>query len=122
MSDAGTSDDTFGVSSPSSRRILFLAICALGISAFITQLALMRELMSVFSGNELILGIALGNWLLLTGLGSYLGKTSAKLRDPVRVLVTAQIIIGLLPVAQVFLLRVLAGRSGRRRTTASLTA
>jgi len=65
----------------------------------------MRELMSVFSGNELVLGIALGNWLLLTGLGSYLGKTSAKLRDPVRTLVAAQIIIGILPVAQVFLLR-----------------
>ena len=107
MSDAGTSDRIFGVLPSPSRRVLFLAICALGISAFITQLTLMRELMSVFSGNELILGIALGNWLLLTGLGSYLGKTSAKIRDPVRVLVTAQIIIGVLPVAQVFLLRTL---------------
>lgn len=107
MSDAGTSDDTFSVLSSRSRRVLFLAICALGISAFVTQLALMRELMSVFSGNELVLGIALGNWLLLTGMGSYLGKTSAKLRDPVRVLVVAQIVIGLLPVAQVFLLRTL---------------
>jgi len=41
------------------------APAALGASAFITQLVLMRELLSAFAGNELVLGIVLGSWFLL---------------------------------------------------------
>ncbi len=90
-----------------NRLVLFLAICALGVSAFVTQIVLMRELLSVFAGNELILGIVLGNWLLLTGAGSYLGKTSARLRDPIAVLVAAQVAVAVLPIADVWVLRTL---------------
>ncbi|OHB80927.1 MAG: hypothetical protein A2V98_26420 [Planctomycetes bacterium RBG_16_64_12] len=90
-----------------NRLILFLAISALGISAFITQVTLMRELLSVFSGNELIFGIVLGNWLLLTGAGSYLGKIAPRLKDPLGVLVACQILVAVLPIADVFLLRTL---------------
>lgn len=46
------------------------ALFALGFSAVITQLTLMRELLCVYSGNELVVGVVLGNWLLLTGLGA----------------------------------------------------
>jgi spermidine synthase len=89
------------------RWILFLSICCLGVSAFITQLTLMRELLSVFAGNELIFGIVLGNWLLLTGVGSALGKTASRLRRPVVVLISAQILVAVLPIADVFLVRAL---------------
>lgn len=89
------------------RSVLFLAVCALGVSAFLTQITLMRELLSVFAGNELVLGIVLGNWLLLTGVGAYLGKTAARLRDGVAVLIAAQVLIAILPVVQVLLLRTL---------------
>jgi spermidine synthase len=89
------------------RSVLFLAICCLGISALITQLTLMRELVCAFSGNELVFGIVLGNWLLLTGIGSALGKTAHRLRSPVAVLILAQILVALLPIADVFLLRTL---------------
>ena len=88
-----------------NRLVLFLAICALGVSAFVTQLVLMRELLGVFSGNELIFGIVLGNWLLLTGAGSYLGKTCARLKDPVVVLIVAQILVAVLPIVDVWVLR-----------------
>jgi len=89
------------------RRALFLAVCCLGISAFITQVTLMRELLGIFSGNELVFGIVLGNWLLLTGIGATLGRTSARLRDPVAVLVPAQILIAVLPLVDVLVLRTL---------------
>ena len=56
------------------RRLVLLAVGALGVSCVITQLALLRELLTVFSGNEIVLGIILGNWFLLTGLGSWLGR------------------------------------------------
>ncbi|MGO8748838.1 MAG: hypothetical protein ACLQNE_22950 [Thermoguttaceae bacterium] len=87
------------------RRILCLAVSALGASAIVTQLTLMRESLGAFSGNELIFGIVLGNWMLLTGLGSYLGKTASRLACPVAVLIAAQVAIALLPIADVFLLR-----------------
>jgi spermidine synthase len=96
------------------RTVLFLAVCCLGVSAFMTQLTLMRELVSVFSGNELVFGIVLGNWLLLTGIGSALGKTAAGLKSPVTVLVVAQIIVALLPIADVFLLRALQNETLQR--------
>ena len=90
---------------PSRKLVLFLAICCLGVSALVTQLTLMREFLSVFSGNELVFGIVLGCWLLLTGIGSALGKTAARLSNPMTVLIAAQILIAVLPIADVFLLR-----------------
>jgi len=53
---------------------VLLAIGGLGVSAVMTQLALLRELLSAFSGNELAFGIGLGSWLLLTGIGAWLGQ------------------------------------------------
>jgi spermidine synthase len=81
------------------------AVCCLGLSAFLTQLVLMRELVCVFSGNELVFGIVLGNWMLLTGIGSTLGKTVSRLRSPIGVFIAAEVLIALLPIADVFLLR-----------------
>jgi spermidine synthase len=89
------------------RPILFLAVTAFGVSAFMTQLTLMRELLAAFSGNELIFGVVLGNWMLLTGIGSALGKTASRLEWPSAVLAVLQIFIALLPVVDIFLLRTL---------------
>src|SRR5208283_5452192 len=89
----------------SQRRLVLLAVGALGFSCVMTQLALMRELLGAFSGNELVLGLVLGNWLLLMGAGAWLGRTSDKLRNPLAVLVFAQILLAVLPLLQVFLLR-----------------
>lgn len=53
--------------------ILF-AVTALGISSVITQITLTRELLNIFDGNELIMGMIISVWLLLTGAGSFLGR------------------------------------------------
>ncbi len=82
-----------------------LAVGALGVMAAMTQLALMREMLCVFSGNELALGVILGNWLLLTGLGSWLGRTAGRVRHPQRALALLLLLVALLPLAQVFTLR-----------------
>ncbi len=83
----------------------WLAVCCLGFSAFLTQLVLMRELLGAFSGNELVFGIVLGNWMLLTGIGSTLGKSASRLRSPIVAFIVAETLIALLPIADVFLLR-----------------
>jgi spermidine synthase len=91
----------------SERRLVLLAVGVLGVSCVMTQLALMRELLGAFSGNELVLGVVLGNWLLLMGIGTWLGRTSDKLRNPLAVLVVMQMLVAVLPLVQVFLLRIL---------------
>jgi len=47
---------------------------SLGFTAMATQLILLRELLSVFNGNELTIGIVLANWMLLTGVGALLNR------------------------------------------------
>lgn len=55
-------------------RFLKVALVVLGITSVISQLVIIREFLAIFGGNELIFGIILGNWTLLTGIGSFLGK------------------------------------------------
>ncbi len=82
-------------------------VIALGHSAFVTQVVLMRELVSVLAGNELIFGVVLGAWLLLTGLGSRLGTCSGRLRGELGVFLAAQLAVAAWPIVAVFLLRTL---------------
>jgi len=87
-------------------RLVAIATGVLGVSAVMTQLALMRELLASFCGNELVLGVILGNWMLLTGLGAALGRAAHRLRDPALALIVAMLLVAILPPAQVVCLRV----------------
>jgi spermidine synthase len=87
--------------------LVLTAVGALGVSCVMTQLALMRELLGAFAGNEMVLGVALGLWLLLMGIGAWLGRTSERLRHPLAALGVIQMLVAVLPLAQVFLLRAL---------------
>src|SRR5208337_2477751 len=48
------------------------ALTLIGFSAVIGQIVLMRELIVVFNGNEISLGIMLATWLFWTAAGSSL--------------------------------------------------
>ena len=85
----------------------YCSVAAIGFASIITQLALMREMLGAFAGNELALGIMLGNWLLLTGLGAWLGRKSDRLRHRETTLVAGLVLIALLPLVQLVLLRLL---------------
>lgn len=50
--------------------LLFL----LGFSTIITQVVFIREFITVLSGNELVTGIVLSGWMLLTGWGAMAGS------------------------------------------------
>jgi len=90
-----------------TRRLVLLAVGGLGVSAVMTQLALMRELLGAFSGNELVFGISLGSWLLLTGAGTWLGRLSVRLKEPDRALIAGMILVAIIPLGQVVAVRVL---------------
>jgi len=89
------------------RRLVWLSVFALGIGAVVTQLALLREMLSVFDGNEMVLGVLLGNWLLLSGAGAWLGRAARAPKQPLRLLPPAQLLIAVLPLLQVVALRTL---------------
>lgn len=67
-----------------------LVLVLIGFTAVVAQIVLMRELMVVFCGNELSLGIMLANWLLWTAAGSaLLGRLHRSPRKLVAALETA---------------------------------
>jgi spermidine synthase len=53
---------------------LKINIIIIGVSSIITQLLLFREIYSVVLGNELVFGILLSLWLMLSGLGTFISK------------------------------------------------
>lgn len=85
------------------KRLLTISVVVLGISSVMSQLVVMREFLAVFGGNELTIGVILGNWTLLTGIGSYIGK---KFPRKFTVLIGSQLGVGVLPLMQLSLLRV----------------
>lgn len=46
---------------------------ALGFAALLSQVIVLREILSVFSGNELVIGITISFWLIFAGTGSIMG-------------------------------------------------
>ena len=89
------------------RWLLLAAVCCLGASAIITQLVLLRELLCLLAGNEIVLGILLGNWFLLTGLGTLLGRRTGRSADAIGELVLAHLLVAVLPAGSVLALRTL---------------
>ncbi|MGA2572280.1 MAG: hypothetical protein ABSF23_17370, partial [Terracidiphilus sp.] len=64
-----------------------LALC--GFTAVVGQIVLMRELIQVFNGNEISLGILLATWLLWTAFGSGLSSIASLARRRPRLVVAA---------------------------------
>ncbi|MDX1776549.1 MAG: spermine synthase, partial [Desulfobulbales bacterium] len=95
------------------KKRFFTAILILGFSGLVAQILLLRELLIVFSGNELCIGIILANWLILEAFGSYvLGRRAevSKYRLTAFVILTVLFSVSLLPA--IYLTRILKGIMG----------
>ncbi|MCB2220184.1 MAG: fused MFS/spermidine synthase [Bacteroidetes bacterium] len=78
------------------------SVFIIGFTTMITQIILLREFLSIFRGNELIIGIILANWMLLTGLGAWGGRKILIIDNkPLFVFVT-HILLGILPLITAF--------------------
>ncbi len=89
------------------RRAVLLSVATLGFSAIVTQMVALREFLRVFAGNELVLGVILASWLLLTGLGSLLGRPAHRLRRPLRWILAGQVAMAALPLMTIVGVRLL---------------
>jgi spermidine synthase len=82
------------------------ALALVGFSAVTVQITLMRELIVVFSGNEISLGLMLANWLLWTALGSgLLGGLATVVPNPRLLLAGLQGLVALLFPATIYAVR-----------------
>jgi len=71
-------------------------LCLIGFTAVISQIVLMRELIVVFSGNEISLGLMLASWLLWTALGSSVfGRVAAGIGNPRRLVSSLEVLIAI---------------------------
>ena len=74
------------------------AIFIMGFTALAMQIVILREALNIFQGNELVIGIILSNWMLLTGAGAFLGRWSTRQRGNITLIVLTQLIIAVLPI------------------------
>jgi len=93
------------VSRQNSRTLLAVLIL-IGFTAVIAQIVLMRELMVVFYGNEMSLGLMLASWLLWTAIGSSaLGRLAARTHQPRRLMAFLEVLVAIAFPFAIFLAR-----------------
>ena len=90
-----------------------LAILTMGFSGLVAEMLLLRELLIVFSGNELSIGIILANWLVLEALGCFFpGRLVEKVKHKLEAFIAITVLFSVALIAAVFLTRMLKGLLG----------
>jgi spermidine synthase len=82
---------------PSVSSVAMGQIFTLGFVSTLVQITMMREFMFIFGGNELIIGIILASWMVLTGIGAFAGKAAIHIRNREIFARNAIVMLGLLP-------------------------
>lgn len=95
---------------------VLVSLTALAVTSVVAQMLVAREFLNVHSGNEIVLGLYLAVWLLLTAAGSWMGAGFCRRRpggEGMRMLAWLQVLLGLLPALQIAGVRLLAALSVR---------
>ncbi len=77
----------------------------LGLIILPAQIIIVREVLGVFGGNELIIGFVMANWLIITGLGSYTFGYIKNKNFRSKLLAYSQLLLGILPVFTIFIIK-----------------
>src|SRR5208282_3232974 len=104
-----TSQADLGGIGPASRTVLAV-LMLVGFTAVIAQIVLMRELVVVFCGHGMSLGLMLASWLLWSAIGcGALGRLAARTLRPRRLMALLELLVGIsLPLA-IFMARASKG-------------
>ncbi|MGM0402000.1 MAG: spermidine synthase, partial [Chloroflexota bacterium] len=90
------------------RRRICVAIVVMGFSGLVAEILLLRELLIVFSGNELGIGIILANWLVLEALGCFFpGRMAERAKDKIASFTLLTALFATSLVTSIFLTRIL---------------
>ncbi len=92
------------------RKTVILAVFLIGFTAMSAQIVLLRQLIAVFYGNEISLGILLGAWLFWGAVGSWLlGRWADKIRHHEFYFALLEIILAFILVGAILLIRNIRG-------------
>lgn len=84
---------------------LVLVVAVLGVSHVLTQITVMREFINIYAGNEIVFGVLLALWLLITGLGARLGAVVARPESRRAMLRAGLIAAAVLPLLNIVVIR-----------------
>ncbi|MFN3550186.1 MAG: hypothetical protein ACK4WJ_00005, partial [Endomicrobiia bacterium] len=83
-----------------------ISIFITGLSGIAFEILLIRELLTIFEGNELSLGIIIANWLLIQAIGSYIvAKKFEYYKEKIFIFILLQILFSLSFFLSIFLVR-----------------
>lgn len=90
------------------KKLISIAILAMGFSGLVAEILLLRELLIVFSGNELCIGIILANWLVLEAIGCFsIGKIAEKSKHALETFTVITILFSISLPISIYLTRIL---------------
>jgi len=104
------SGQIFRIENDVEESIVKVSAFLLGSTSMIAQITLLREFLSVFNGNELVIGVVLANWMVLTGIGASLGKNSLSIKKLSTIIVSALLILSILPFFTAFIINFLKNK------------
>jgi len=73
----------------------------------LVQIVILREFMFAFGGNEMIIGIFLANWMILTGAATYFGNCAKNIVNNKNIIRSAFLVLGWLPAIMIFMISML---------------
>ncbi|KPJ66367.1 hypothetical protein AMJ44_08435 [candidate division WOR-1 bacterium DG_54_3] len=89
------------------------AIALIGTAAITSQILLIREIINVFAGNELLYGLTIFLWLILYSSGSgLLGRFGDKLKNKFIAFITLQSLVAVLLPIEIFFSRIIKNLFG----------
>ncbi len=67
---------------PGFEHLIPLLIIVTGISSVVTQILTIREFLSQFQGNEIVIALILFNWLIAGALGTFVSHRLSRIFTP----------------------------------------
>ena len=88
-------------------RAIIRVVIATGISSVVTQLLIIREFLTQFQGNEIVIALILFNWLILGGMGTLLARVVTRRFQPATAIRLAwmSLVLGGLAALQILAIR-----------------
>ncbi len=88
-------------------RAIIRVVIATGISSVVTQLLTIREILSQFQGNEIVIALILFNWLMMGGVGTLMARFTVNHSHKLtaNILAWLSLVLGPLALVQILAIR-----------------
>ncbi|OPY76089.1 MAG: Spermidine synthase [Syntrophorhabdus sp. PtaU1.Bin153] len=91
---------------PKGLRSLIFVLFVIGIGGMVAQTILLREMLTIFSGNEFSIGILMASWIGWAAVGAFVGGKTGRSATQIGTLAWSLIVFSLLFPGTIYLVRV----------------